>query len=241
MSAFIEIVKYAVIVFLLLILAISYYREEYLPRFPVYYFRRMLRDFRKVINGEISYFYFSNHYFMDCQIINPKDSTDLRSFKDELMGMLQCEDFIKRTLSDSSITYYGFKSAWEKYNPNMGAGDRDNPSILPEDISELEIPPILSTEKGRNTMEKMVQAGYCEPITYKWKEDYSTYLMALFAYAIIQEMDNEHGVWAALTSLWGNNGKNNISSLKTQALGAKNSKHLIETVQGVFPLYNPSK
>ncbi len=253
MNAFFEIVKYAFIVLLLLILAISYVYEEYLPRYPVYYFRRLLREFGEVLDGSVSYNYYRTHYEADCLELRPKDSRELREFKNILPVILQYEGFVRRTLSDSSITYYGFIEAWKLYDPDLEFVQSE---ILPEETSRSEdssvdnipindhskeIAKILSLDKGKEMMEKLVSLGYCEPVTYRWKEKHSSYLMALFAYAIIQEHNNKRGIWVAFSRLWCSEKKNNLTTLRDQALESPNSKSYIETVQSVFPNYNPDK
>ena len=104
---------------LLLVLGIYLY-SEVMPRLPGHYLRRLRSDYHKVVNGEISYHYFVNHYSVDCQILRPKDSPELREFKYELLGILQYEEFIKRTLSDSSMNYGRFIEEWKRYDPIIG-------------------------------------------------------------------------------------------------------------------------
>lgn len=288
---------------LLLVLGIYFY-SEVMPRLPGHYLRRLCSDYHKVVNGEISYHYFVNHYSVDCQILRPKDSPELREFKCELLDILQYEDFIRRTLSDSSMNYGRFIEEWKRYEPSIGfdqsvptpyeepfyPGDSiaeapsaetssENPiaetpsaeslsennmmetpsaessfsegpsaTTSPSIDSSLDILPvgegidrILSSEKGKEMMEKLVSLGYCEPMTYRWYEKHSSYLMALFAYAIMQELGNRRGDWTAFSRLWCSEKKNNLTCLRDQALTSTNSKSLIETVQKVFPNYDPDK
>ena len=142
---------------------------------------------------------------------------------------------------------------WGQYDPDM---EYEQSEIPPEEISPSEdssvdtLPAddyakgkahLLSSKEGKEMLEKLVSLGYCEPDTYRWKEEHSSYLMALFAYAIMQELGHRRGDWAAFRGLWCSEKKNNLTTLRDQALGAKKSKIYIETVKKVFPKFNPEK
>jgi hypothetical protein len=138
-------------------------------------------------------------------------------------------DFIKANLAKPNLTHYRFLEAWTHYEPPLESKDKNNHKV----------PEIFTRGKGKEIMDMMVLNNYCESQTLKWNPDKSTYLMALFSTAIAQEINLKKETRKPFNEIWGNNGKNNLSSLETQALLSKDAKMLVKEVKELFPSYSP--
>ena len=203
-------------------LGLFYYYDEIRPRYPKAFFEEFYADYKSVLNGKITYFFFVNHYYQKCQIHGAKETSELFEFKHELLAILSCENFIKETLSDPHMTYIKFLNAWRHYDPN--SLDKGK-----------EIPSIFSEGEGQQLMNRLVAHGYCEEGSLKWNEKRSTYLMAMFADAISIALGlNSRGRWKIFENVWG---KYNFSDLLSKANDSKESEQLLLEVQEVFPDY----
>lgn len=213
------------------VVGLIYYYSEMRPHQAEGFFQNMRRVYSQVLNGERSFYTFIRDYYLKCQKADPKDTPGLIDLKSRLLIILPHEDFVKEKLAEPNMTLYRFLEAWTHYEPPVES----------EDITTT-IPDIFTKGKGKEILDLMVSKGYCEPETLKWNPEKSTYLMALFATAIAQELNLTKNSRKPFNEIWGNNGKDrNISDLETQALGSKKSDDLISEVKELFPNYSPKK
>lgn len=210
------------------VVGLIYYHSEIRPHQAEGFFQDMRRSYAQVLNGERTYYSFINDYYQECQIARPKDSPNLIILKSKLSLILQHEDFVKGNLAKPKMTHYRFLEAWSHYEP----------SVESEQINTKRVPEVFTKGKGKEIMDKMVSKGYCEPETLKWNPEKSSYLMAMFSTAIAKELNLKKNPRKPFNDIWGNNGKNNLSSLEAQALDSKVSDELIREVKELFPNYS---
>ena len=80
------------------------YNEGILPRSLNSYFQKVKDGYRKVEAGELSYIAFKEDLRNKCYHRGQIESLQTIRFKEVLLGMLNYDDFIKRSLSNPDIT-----------------------------------------------------------------------------------------------------------------------------------------
>lgn len=205
------------------LLGLVYYYDVIRPRYPRAFFNNLHHDYLRVTRNEITYNYFINHYYQQCLVHDTKESRELFELKNELLSILPCEQFIRSTLSTDAITYQRFLNAWMTYDPSQ----------LNEE--NLKVIPIQFTQgRGKEIMDSMIMNNYCKAETLEWNNEHSSFLMALFADAIAEELQLGRERRKPFKELWGNH---NYSDLLTKAQDSKESDLLIEKVKEIIPSY----
>ena len=232
------------VILLLVAYAFAHYIQEVRPYTPKAVFIRIKDGYGAVKAGELSYIAFKEAVRNECSLIHQKDSAYMIRFKQNMMSMLNYDDFIHEAFSDTGLTMEKLFAAWGQYEPPVQIEENveskpDSPELkesLPKVEEKVSIPKVFLTAQGKETMELMVEHGYCAPTTYEWIYDgeNSSYLQVLFADAIGKHLDFGRKRWSAFTSIWG---EKNYSDLLSKAIECDNAKNLGLKVKELFPEY----
>lgn len=215
-------------IFGFVLLGVIFYMDGYYPFTKRALFNNLKGEFNKVLQGKVSYLYFASHFRATFLQIAQKDSSETVSLKYEISEMLEYEDFLRRVFADSSISFNKFLSQWREYGLYAGHESESKPEVIT-------IPDCFTNSDGIKIMNRMVEAGYLEPGTYQWKDANSTYLQAIFADAIGQELGVPYRLkWKYFKGLWGDK---NYGDLFYKAISSKEYEVLESTVKKVFPKY----
>ena len=221
MEILMMVLKYIIALFVLVLLIFFYYMECIRPKLPKALFKDIRDGYRDVISGKCTPLAFKVNAKNRC-IAYTNEPKEMIEFKQWMDVVLEYDDFISKAFHNQSITYYQFQALWRSYSDQQ---TEDN----------TQIPSFLQNERGKRILNLLVEKGFCEPCSYKWKKEHSTYLMSLFVYAIMDELKIKRGVLKSFAMFWGNGEKTNITSLKTQAVDSKDWDNLYKTVKSVFP------
>ena len=223
--------------------AFAHYIQEVRPYTPKVFFNRIKDGYGAVKAGELSYIAFKEAVKNECSLIHQKDSAYMVRFKQNMISMLDYDDFIHETFSETGLTLEKLFAAWGQYEPSVQPecveGKTDSPEpeeSLPKVEEKVSIPKVFLTAQGKETMELMVKHGYCAPSTYEWIYDgeNSSYLMALFADAIGRHLKFKRERWKPFSSIWG---ERNYPDLFAKASECPNVDYLVEKVKELFPEY----
>lgn len=187
--------------------------------YPESLFNEIKKSYQSVIDGQLSYLEFKVDVKNKCRFIKDDDSEEMTGFKKWMINLLDYDNFIQETLLNPHTSLEQFMTQWKEYN------------------LESPVPDLFTKGKGKDIMDMMVKHGYCEPVTLRWKDSKSSYLMGMFSSAIADELGLKRHRRKPFNEIWGNGGKNNLSSLESQALECKDSNQLIKEVQELFPKY----
>lgn len=232
------------VILLLVAYGFAYYIQEVRPYTPKAFFNRIKDGYGAVKAGELSYLAFKETVRNECSLIHQKDSAYMIRFKQNMMSMLNYDDFIHEAFSDTGLTMEILFAAWGQYEPPVQIEENveskpDSPELkesLPKVEEKVSIPKVFLTAQGKETMELMVKHGYCAPSTYEWIYDgeNSSYLMALFADAIGRHLKFKRERWKPFSSIWG---ERNYPDLFAKASECPNVDYLVEKVKELFPEY----
>ena len=232
------------VILLLVAYGFAYYIQEVRPYTPKAFFNRIKDGYGAVKAGELSYIAFKETVRNECSLIYQKDSAYMIRFKQNMMSMLNYDDFIHEAFSDTGLTMEILFAAWGQYEPSVQIEENveskpDSPELkesLPKVEEKVSIPKVFLTAQGKETMELMVKHGYCAPSTYEWIYDgeNSSYLMALFADAIGRHLKFKRERWKPFSSIWG---ERNYPDLFAKASECPNVDYLVEKVKELFPEY----
>ena len=198
--------------------------DEIVPRSPKAFFRKVKEGYRNVEAGEMSFIAYKESIRNECLRKTMKESGLTTRFKEELVGMFNYDDFIKQTLSDSSITIDEFEEKWKMY-------DSSAPS------KSQSVPVVFLHGKGKKIMDNMVEKGYCKSSNLSWifEGENSSYLLVFFADAIGKELGFGRARWREFVPIWGDK---NYSDLFEKAKNCDNRYALEEKVTALFPNYS---
>ena len=232
------------VILLLVAYGFAYYIQEVRPYTPKAFFNRIKDGYGAVKAGELSYIAFKETVRNECSLIHQKDSAYMIRFKQNIISMLNYDDFIHEAFSDTGLTMEILFAAWGQYEPPVQIEENveskpDSPELkesLPKVEEKVSIPKVFLTAQGKETMELMVKHGYCAPSTYEWIYDgeNSSYLMALFADAIGRHLKFKRERWKPFSSIWG---ERNYPDLFAKASECPNVDYLVEKVKELFPEY----
>ena len=232
------------VILLLVAYAFAHYIQEVRPYTPKAFFIRIKDGYGAVKAGELSYIAFKEAVRDECSLIHQKDSAYMIRFKQNMMSMLNYDDFIHEAFSDTGLTMEKLFAAWGQYEPPVQIEENveskpDSPELkesLPKVEEKVSIPKVFTTAQGKETMELMVKHGYCAPSTYDWIYDgeNSSYLMALFADAIGRHLKFKRERWKPFSSIWG---ERNYPDLFAKASECPNVDYLVEKVKELLPEY----
>lgn len=232
------------VLLLLVAYAFAHYIQEVRPYTPKAFFNRIKDGYGAVKAGELSYIAFKEAVKNECSLIHQKDSAYMVRFKQNMISMLDYDDFIHETFSETGLTLEKLFAAWGQYEPpvlpesvesKMEIPDPEEES-LPKVEEKVSIPKVFKTAQGKETMELMVKHGYCAPSTYEWIYDgeNSSYLMALFADAIGKHLEFKRERWKPFSSIWG---ERNYPDRFAKASECPNVDYLVDKVKELFPDY----
>ncbi len=232
------------VILLLVAYGFAHYIQEVRPYTPKVFFNRIKDGYGAVKAGKLSYIAFKEAVRNECSLIHQKDSAYMVRFKQNMISMLNYDDFIHETFSDTGLTMEKLFAAWGQYEPPVQVEENveskpDSPELeesIPKVEEKVSIPKVFATAQGKETMELMVEHGYCAPTTYEWIYDgeNSSYLMALFADAIGRHLKFKRERWKPFTSIWG---EHNFPDLFAKASECPNVDYLVEKVKELFPDY----
>ena len=119
------------VLLLLVAYAFAHYIQEVRPYTPKAFFNRIKDGYGAVKAGELSYIAFKEAVKNECSLIHQKDSAYMVRFKQNMISMLDYDDFIHETFSETGLTLEKLFAAWGQYEP----------PVLPESVeSKTEIP-----------------------------------------------------------------------------------------------------
>ena len=232
------------VILLLVAYGFAHYIQEVRPYTPKVFFNRIKDGYGAVKAGKLSYIAFKEAVRNECSLIHQKDSAYMVRFKQNMISMLNYDDFIYETFSDTGLTMEKLFAASGQYEPPVQVEENveskpDSPELeesIPKVEEKVSIPKVFATAQGKETMELMVEHGYCAPTTYEWIYDgeNSSYLMALFADAIGRHLKFKRERWKPFTSIWG---EHNFPDLFAKASECPNVDYLVEKVKELFPDY----
>ena len=232
------------VILLLVAYGFAHYIQEVRPYTPKVFFNRIKDGYGAVKAGKLSYIAFKEAVRNECSLIHQKDSAYMVRFKQNMISMLNYDDFIHETFSDTGLTMEKLFAAWGQYEPPVQVEENveskpDSPELeesIPKVEEKVSIPKVFATVQGKETMELMVEHGYCAPTTYEWIYDgeNSSYLMALFADAIGRHLKFKRERWKPFSSIWG---ERNYPDLFAKASECPNVDYLVEKVKELFPEY----
>ena len=232
------------VILFLIAYGFAHYCQEIRPYTPKALFNRIKDGYSAVKAGKLSYIAFKEAVRNECSLIHQKDSAYMIRFKQNMMSMLNYDDFIHEAFSDTGLTMEKLFSAWGQYEPPVQVEENVESKQASPELKEsllkveekVSIPKVFATAQGKETMELMVKHGYCAPSTYEWIYDgeNSSYIMALFADAIGRHLVFRRKRWKPFTSIWG---EHNFPDLFAKASECPNVDYLVEKVKELFPDY----
>ena len=89
------------VILLLVAYGFAYYIQEVRPYTPKAFFNRIKDGYGAVKAGELSYIAFKETVRNECSLIHQKDSAYMIRFKQNMMSMLNYDDFIHEAFSDT--------------------------------------------------------------------------------------------------------------------------------------------
>lgn len=201
-----------------------YYIDFVHPYSPNTLFTKLMNGYHEVKEGRMSYLAFRERMKNECSLIMKKDPMDMIHFKQELLSMLEYDDFMQQALSDPDLTMHKLQEKWWSFDPSVPVPKEDA------------IPKEFASGPGKEVMDMMVQHGYCAPSTLEWvyEGENSSYLMAIFADAIGRHLKFKGKRWKPFIQVWGDK---NFPDLLTKAAECGNVDNLGQKVKELFPEY----
>jgi len=201
-----------------------YYIDFVHPYSPNTIFMKLMNEYHEVKEGRISYLAFRERMKNECSLIMKKDPMDMIHFKQELLSMLEYDDFMQQALSDPDLTMHKLQEKWRSFDPSVP---------VPKDEA---IPKEFASGPGKEVMDMMVEHGYCAPSTLEWvyEGENSSYLMAMFADAIGRHLKFKGKRWKPFIQVWRDK---NFPDLLTKAAECGNVDNLGLKVKELFPEY----
>ena len=122
-----------------------YYIDYVHPYAPNTLFTKLKNGYVEVKEGRMSYLAFREWMKNECSLFMKKDSMDMIHFKQELLSMLEYDDFMQQALSDPDLTMHKLQQKWRSFDPSVP---------VPKDEA---IPKEFASGSGKEVMDMMVE------------------------------------------------------------------------------------